>query len=368
MRKNFLALFFISMVGISHAQDFSELVKKTIPALVYIEVRNFDGNTSGSGFFFDKKLVMTNAHVAQNAVRIFVKPGTMDMFFPAKVVRTGFGTMTANDGGVDLAILEVDIPDGIYEILKIADKIPAAGSPILVMGAPSRLENSISSGVISNIRAESGVSVIQFSAPISGGSSGGPIINMVGEVVGVSAISYTKVDPTKQNLNFGVSALSIRAFIDNVQAFNEWGGRFHLPVGTDAAPAELLPVSSDAKMFNEAYLKCLGQTPNGDQVYIDERSVVRSSNMLNVWVRFGLGDFTSKRIAILPQYRNSVKVPQYLEVNYSFNLANNMFSLKSSILHGDGHVVGKENYPESYVFMVPGSVQDSIYKNFLKGL
>lgn len=351
----------------AQAADFSVLVQKTLPALAYIEVNGLDGRKSlGSGFFFDKRLVLTNAHVAAKSVRIFVKPGTMDMLFPAKVVRTGWETMTASHGGVDLAILEVDIPDGIYEILKISDSIPPAGSPILVMGAPDGLQETATSGIVSSIRSDKGVSYVHFSAPISGGSSGGPIVGMNGEVIGVSTRSPSKVDPTKQNINFGVSALSIHAFIDNYQAFNEWGGRFHLPTGTEETPTPLKPVAKVEQRQKESYLTCLGETSKGDQIYIDNRSIVRQSHMLSVWVRFALSDFSSKRIRVLPKYRNSLQNPEYLEVNYSFNLANKMFTLKTSVLHGDGKVIGREDYSESYVFMVPGTIQDKIFKSLTK--
>ena len=69
--------------------------------------------------------------------------------------------------------------------------------------------NSVSNGIISGFRTVNGVPMIQFTAPISHGSSGGALLNMYGEVIGISTAGMDE----GQNINLAVGYESIRMFV-----------------------------------------------------------------------------------------------------------------------------------------------------------
>jgi tetratricopeptide (TPR) repeat protein len=88
------------------------------------------------------------------------------------------------------------------------------GQKVLVIGAPLGLEYSISDGLFSSVRPEFYQETLQFTAPISPGNSGGPLLDMQGKVVGI--VTYIKVggsDIIAQNLNFAVSVNQAKTLI-----------------------------------------------------------------------------------------------------------------------------------------------------------
>ncbi len=91
--------------------------------------------------------------------------------------------------------------------LRLASGVPAVGERIVVIGAPEGLANTVTDGIVSALRAIGDQKLLQISAPISHGSSGGPVLNLHGEVVGVSVMMLTD----GQNLNFAVPAAEVRA-------------------------------------------------------------------------------------------------------------------------------------------------------------
>lgn len=100
-----------------------------------------------------------------------------DQSYPAQI--------TAVREGADLALLTATV--GAAALPRAAGE-PSVGEPIMAVGAPLGLEGSVSSGIVSALRVEQGRRFIQFSAPIGPGSSGGPVVNLSGEVVGVTVL------------------------------------------------------------------------------------------------------------------------------------------------------------------------------------
>jgi putative serine protease PepD len=89
-------------------------------------------------------------------------------------------------------------------VLPIATKRSAVGAPVLVLGSPLGLDGTVTSGIVSAYRTEDGSRVLQFSAPISPGNSGGPVLNDRGEVVGVSVSKY--IGEGAEGLSFAIPA------------------------------------------------------------------------------------------------------------------------------------------------------------------
>ena len=82
------------------------------------------------------------------------------------------------------------------------------GQRVVAIGSPLGLFNSVSDGIISGFRKIKDVDMIQFTAPISSGSSGGAVLNMYGEIIGISTAG---VD-SGQNINLAVDYSNIRLF------------------------------------------------------------------------------------------------------------------------------------------------------------
>jgi tetratricopeptide (TPR) repeat protein len=100
--------------------------------------------------------------------------------------------------------------------LPISDVAPTPGTSIYTIGNPAGLQRTISTGVVSGVREFKGRQLLQISSPISPGSSGGPVFNSAGEVVGV-AVGMLE---TGQNLNFAVPAALVRKLINGEASVN----------------------------------------------------------------------------------------------------------------------------------------------------
>src|SRR5690349_16088070 len=180
------------------AQDFlPELVKRIKPSAVAIETFDSHGATvsRGSGFFIAPDRIITNRHVIDRSARVEVH--LVDgKKFPVKGV-------LAVDGEGDLALLQVEVPKELAVPLPIVRSVPQEGESIVVDGNPFGLEGSVSNGIVSAVRDIPGYGrIIQITAPISPGSSGSPVVNMFGQVIGVATLQAAE----GQSLNFAVPA------------------------------------------------------------------------------------------------------------------------------------------------------------------
>lgn len=196
----------------SHAQDFlPELVKRIKPSAVAIETFDTKGATlsRGSGFFIAADRVITNRHVIERASRVEVHLLNGKRYAARGVL--------AIDGEGDLALLSVDTPREVSVPLPIVRAVPQEGESIVVIGNPYGLEGSVSNGIVSAVREIAGYGkIIQITASISPGSSGSPVVNMAGQVIGVATLQAAE----GQNLNFAVPAERISQLkISDVQTF-----------------------------------------------------------------------------------------------------------------------------------------------------
>lgn len=180
----------------TNAQDLlPELVRRIKPSSVAIETFDAKGNTlsRGSGFFIAADRVITNRHVIEKSSRVEVHLIDGKKFTVRGVL--------AVDGEGDLAMLQVEVPLALAIPLPIARSVPQEGESIVVVGNPFGLEGSVSNGIVSAVREISGYGkIIQITAPISPGSSGSPVVNMYGQVIGVATLQAAE----GQSLNFAV--------------------------------------------------------------------------------------------------------------------------------------------------------------------
>jgi S1-C subfamily serine protease len=152
---------------------------------------------TASGFVVEPDLLITNAHVA-NAGHISVQVGS-------RLVACAIERI---DQVHDLALCRMQARAPARP-LKLATDNPKPGSTIYAIGNPQGFSKTISQGLFDGYRDLDGRRVAQISAAIFPGSSGGPIVNVAGDVVGVAEGSFAQ----GQNFNFAVPRDAVREFI-----------------------------------------------------------------------------------------------------------------------------------------------------------
>jgi len=216
MKSVFTTIFFLIVFALQvSAQEFlPELVKRIKPSAVAIETFDARGNTlsRGSGFFVAADKVITNRHVIEKSSRVDVHLANGKKFVAKGIL--------AIDGEGDLAILQVDVPPNSAVPLQIVQRVPQEGESIVVIGNPFGLEGSVSNGIVSAVREISGYGkIIQITAPISPGSSGSPVVNMAGQVIGVATLQAAE----GQSLNFAVpSERILQLKVGELQTFSSF--------------------------------------------------------------------------------------------------------------------------------------------------
>jgi hypothetical protein len=189
----YIAIFAHCSIAQTASSPAARIAKENLPSVVTLVALDDHDQTLalGSGFFISANgLVATNTHVVAGASKVILrwqgKSGTakrilkLDPRFDLVILQTSFSaTPTVKLGDSDLI---------------------AVGEEIVALGSPFGFEGTVSTGIISGIRQEDATRYLQITAPISPGSSGGPIFNTNGVVVGITTGSVDK----GQNLNFAL--------------------------------------------------------------------------------------------------------------------------------------------------------------------
>ena len=194
---SFMALALLLFGGITWATVLTpqEIAKRALDATVLLVMKDGNGQVLGfgSGFFVRPNQIATNYHVIEGATAGTAKRVGQETDYEI----TDFSLI---DETHDLAILEVSESSVQPLFLGDSDAV-VIGDTVYVTGNPKGyLEGTFSHGLISAIRELSTTKLFQLTAPISSGSSGGPVLNNKGEVIGVSVAQIRD----GQNLNFAI--------------------------------------------------------------------------------------------------------------------------------------------------------------------
>jgi tetratricopeptide (TPR) repeat protein len=165
--------------------------------LVQTETEGGDPLGQGTAFLVDNGRLITNEHVIREG-KVFLRSAGLKIEC----------TVAARDELNDLALLTVAAA-GVSRPLRLADDLPRPGDTVFAIGNPEGLERTISLGLYTGPRRLDGRDLLQVSASISHGSSGGPVVNASGDVVGVASGFLTE----GQNLNFAVPLSAVRALL-----------------------------------------------------------------------------------------------------------------------------------------------------------
>lgn len=181
----------LTVADIAYCGTAEDIYRKASPAVMTLLVKDKDGDVVGNGTAFmvsNSGYAVTAYHVIKDATNATVHFSDGKSFKVEGVID--------GDETRDIAIIKVGVTGRPF--LQLGKKSPSVGADSYVIGAPKGLEFTISQGIVNQIRDENGSKIIQFSAPVSPGNSGSPLLDANGVAIGV--VSYQRTDG--QNLNF----------------------------------------------------------------------------------------------------------------------------------------------------------------------
>src|SRR4026208_1034649 len=285
------------------AQDIlPDLVRRIKPSAVAIETYDSRGEklSRGSGFFVEADRVVTNRHVLEGAYRAEVHSSS-GAVFPVKGV-------LAVDAEGDIALLKIDVPVSPVRPLPLDKTSPQEGESIVVIGNPLGLEGSVTNGIVSAVRdIPTFGRIIQITAPISSGSSGSPVVNMQGQVIGVATLQITG----GQSVNFAIPSERIA----------------QLQVATMTSLADLVASTgrnkrAKAVQFFRDGLSFLSKDDCEKALPYFEKAVESDSNYAEAWAQSGFcNEKLGKHAEALEASKKAVSLRPSAESYFNIGLA-----------------------------------------------
>jgi hypothetical protein len=219
-------------------KDIPAIAKAANGAIVSIITSDKDGKpvAQGTGFLVSKDgRIVTNYHVIKGARSAIVKLPDGAFYDVDGVV--------AFDKARDLAVIKAHGQNFRVVTLGNSDRVQV-GEEIVAIGSPLSLESTVSSGIVSGIRTIEGKGgkFLQVTAPISPGSSGGPLFNMAGEVVGITTL-YLKGG---ESLNFAIPINDAKLLLSAGSKVQDFPVETSDPLANLGTPATPNAAPSDA--------------------------------------------------------------------------------------------------------------------------
>jgi hypothetical protein len=305
---------FFPLVGVAQTAKPSpeDIYKMAANSVVSIETFNdAEGRSElASGFVLTAEgAIVTNYHAISGMTRAVVRLPNLDAYDDVQV--------TAADRVRDLALIKIKALNLVP--LRLGRSAPIeVGDTVYVLSNPHNFRDTLSQGIVSGRRQCDGYRTLQFSAAISKGSSGGPLLNANGEVVGVVA----GLKPGEQNLNFAIP-------IDYAPAiFNE-----NLPRAMDVFYLqEMKGVSFKLGRFDAASRQLAGCDVDLASLHADERPPLADiedvRGEINAWTaedaaltlgratRHRFGVFDDEIIGDIYAYRDPTNQFREIELNF----------------------------------------------------
>lgn len=303
MKSFGLLLLLLIPAPIRASQDLlPELVRRIKPSAVAIETFDSRGEklARGSGFFIETDRIVTNRHVIEGAFRAEVHSST-GAVYPVKGV-------LAVDAEGDIALLKVEVPANQIRPLPLDKTSPQEGESVVVIGNPLGLEGSVTNGIVSAVRdIPTFGRIIQITAPISSGSSGSPVVNMQGQVIGIATLQITG----GQSVNFAIPSERIS----------------QLQVATMTSLSDLVAVSgrnkrAKAVQFFRDGLSFLSKDDCEKALPYFEKAVESDSNYAEAWAQSGFcNEKLGKHAEALEASKKAVSLRPSAESYFNIGLA-----------------------------------------------
>lgn len=204
-RQSLLCVAFLLLAAASsaHAQTAQEIAKKAFGSTVLLVMEDANGQplSLGSGFLVRDGEIASNLHVVEGAARGYAK-------LVGQKTEHDIQGITAVDPERDLVVLKISVSGSPVLSLGTSDAVQV-GESVYAVGNPQGLEGTFSHGIVSSIRDVGTDKLLQITAPISPGSSGGPVLNSKAEVIGVSVATFR----SGQNLNFAIPSNYLKTLL-----------------------------------------------------------------------------------------------------------------------------------------------------------
>jgi tetratricopeptide (TPR) repeat protein len=306
MRKLIFILAFLASVNSTIAiagEKLVDLVKKIKPCVVLVETFDKDNHPlgQGSGFFVDNKgHIVTNNHVLEGAYRATVKTSSGKEYSVEGIV--------AKNIEADIVKLVVNISDANITFLNLNTKVPSEGEDIIVIGNPLGLESTVSTGIVSAVRDIPVFGkILQITAPVSPGSSGSPVIDSKGEVIGIATFIATK----GQNLNFAIPSDKIIALKEIVKT--PIAGQY-TSLSADANDVQKLVFKGSIEILQENWSAAL--------TYFQKAKEANPQNA-DVWLYLGFAyGKLDRRQEALETFKQAIRIkPDYAEAHCGLGIA-----------------------------------------------
>lgn len=199
----------------------NSLVEKLQSATVLV----YHKGGSGTGFFIDARTIVTNKHVVESAAgeQVYVGSRLMERPIRARVKALSVGATDKSPGAIDFALVIIDeeVPNSQIlaltrdpQPLETAIAVGFPGSGIQTDRTSAFPDPIFTSGVVSAIQPqESGARLIVHSADISPGSSGGPLVDACGNVIGINTFILTRDDRAETRRLYAIASSSLQGFL-----------------------------------------------------------------------------------------------------------------------------------------------------------
>jgi serine protease Do len=314
--------------------DIPSIVEQTTPGVVSIttyyssvsdRVEEWEPMTYGTGVIFSEDgYIVTNHHVIEDAVNI-----TVTLYSGEKVVAQLIGS----DKYVDLAVLKINrtnlynIPFGNSDVMRVGEQVIAIGSPL-----GDELTGTVTAGIISAVDREIDVDGIPFTllqtdAALNPGNSGGPLVNMKGEVIGINTLKsiFAGYDEygmaiAAEGISYAIPSNKVQAAIDDILEYGEILRPFIGVYGGDLSETgfEGYDISSGFYVADvvEGSPAELGGIQAADIIIkIEDKKIEGFSDLYTVINSYEIGDVLTFTV-----YRSSVDGEIELEITLASNL------------------------------------------------
>lgn len=228
--KCFCTLFFFFFYYFSFAQsDLPTLIANAEKAVCFIET--FDENNNplmiGTGFFIDEDgTCVSNYHVFAGSYYAKIKTIDKNEYEIEKILKSS--------SEYDIIVFKIQASSKM-NYLKVNNDLPLKGESIVTIGNPMGFDWSASEGIISSIRKVEDIQIMQITAPVSEGNSGGPVLNKSGKVLGITSFQLKK----GQNLNFALHISVLDSIKTNDVIIEDTKYNAELPSDFEIAKATL---------------------------------------------------------------------------------------------------------------------------------